>query len=47
LDVLAVVREFRRAPLDRRAAAIKSFVAVEMEEMREFFDTIEANPLTA
>lgn len=46
LDVLTVVREFRRAPLDRRAAAIKSFVAVEIEEMREFFDTIESNPLT-
>lgn len=46
IDVLRVVQEFRRAPLDRRAAAIKSFVAAEIEEMREFFDAIETNPLT-
>lgn len=45
LIVEAVIR-FQKAPERVREAAIKTFVNAELAEMRDFFDQIEANPLT-
>jgi DNA helicase-4 len=44
--VLDAVIAFHRDPDPIRRAAIEAFVTCELAEMREFFDTIESNPLT-
>ncbi len=45
-QMLAALSSFRQDPARVRAAAISRFVDDELEEMRDFFDGIEANPLT-
>lgn len=43
---LDAIREFVSAPHKARDGAIKRLIRTELEEMKEFFDTIESNPLT-
>ena len=43
---LDVVRAFAEAPQSKRKEAIQTFIDTELVEMKEFFDTIESNPLT-
>ena len=44
---LDVVKSFQRAPQRIREAAIKTFINSELGTSKEFFDTIESNPLTS
>ena len=44
--LLAKLHGFAFNPSQARTEAIESFVKTELEEMKEFFDTIESNPLT-
>ncbi len=44
---VAQVRKFVAEPAAARVAAISTFVAAELVRWKEFFDTIESNPLTA
>lgn len=46
LALLNKVMEFQRAPQSMRDAAIQAFNKTELEASKEFFDTIESNPLT-
>ena len=45
-SLLNTIQAFRSAPQKRRAAAITKFIKSEINQMQEFFDTIESNPLT-
>lgn len=45
-DVLNRVRQFQEAPQRMRDAAIQAFIKTELEASKDFFDTIESNPLT-
>jgi DNA helicase-4 len=44
--LLEKVRGFASSPSQARNEAIERFVETELEEMKDFFDTIESNPLT-
>lgn len=43
---LDAIRKFVSAPHEARDGAISHFIRTELEEMKEFLDTIESNPLT-
>jgi DNA helicase IV len=45
-SLLSTVSAFHKAPEHARNAAIKTFIDAELEEMKEFFDKTESNPLT-
>ena len=47
VERLAPIRAFAHQPQPVRAKAIDRFVAAELERWREFFDTVESNPLTS
>ncbi|MCZ7889726.1 hypothetical protein [Agrobacterium salinitolerans] len=44
--LISTVRAFQAAPEDARRAAIQRFIDSDLADMKEFFDTIEKNPLT-
>jgi DNA helicase-4 len=46
LQMLNAVLSFQKAPEKARNIAIKTFIDAELAEMKDFFDTIESNPLT-
>ncbi|MEX1663789.1 UvrD-helicase domain-containing protein [Thioclava sp. 15-R06ZXC-3] len=46
VEKLAVIRDFVEKPSVLRARAIKTFVDAELARWEEFFDTVEAKPLT-
>jgi len=43
---LDAIRKFVSAPHEARNGAVSHFIRTDLEEMKEFFDTIESNPLT-
>ena len=45
--LLDAIGRFARAPHRMREDAIERFVETELEEMKNFFDSVESNPLTA
>ncbi|MBC6404835.1 MAG: UvrD-helicase domain-containing protein [Rhodospirillales bacterium] len=45
--LLDAIGRFARAPHRMREDAIERFVETELEEMKDFFDSVESNPLTA
>lgn len=45
-DVLKEVIEFQNAPERIRDSGIQAFIKAELDTSKEFFDTIESNPLT-
>jgi DNA helicase-4 len=46
LQMLNAVLRFQKSPEKARNIAIKTFIDTELVEMKDFFDTIESNPLT-
>ncbi|MCC3306036.1 UvrD-helicase domain-containing protein [Sneathiella sp. HT1-7] len=46
-ELLKIVKRFSETPQRIRDEAIKNFTESELVEMKEFFDTIESNPLTS
>lgn len=45
-ELLDTVLSFQETPEHKRENAIKAFIATELHDLEEFFDTIESNPLT-
>jgi DNA helicase-4 len=45
-NLIKTVRTFQSNPEEARRAAIQHFIVSDLAEMKEFFDTIEKNPLT-
>jgi DNA helicase-4 len=45
-SLLNTIQAFQSTPKQMRDVAIETFIAAELDKMKDFFDTIESNPLT-